>query len=177
MSVRSNAKCTNSSISTVGILHKFKYYLPLATLRTLYNSLVLPYLSYCIPVWGNCNQSNMNPLFILQKKAVRICTGSHYLAHSAPLFKMLNTLNVYDLYSYHTAIIGFFYFQNLLPTHIFQMFSINSNIHNYGTRNRNDFHLFKVNSAFVQKSVRFNFPVVWNYMPINIRSCEKFKAI
>ena len=151
----------NNKVSKcIGILHKLKYYLPLVALRTLYNSLVLPYLSYCIPVWGNCNQSNMNALFILQTKAVRICTGSHYLAHSAPLFKKLNTLNFYDLYSYHTAIIGFFYFQNLLPRHIFQMFSINSSIHHYGTRNCNYFHLFKVNSAFVQKSVRFNFPVV-----------------
>ena len=112
----------------VGILNKLKYYVPLSALITLYNSLILPYLSYCVPVWGNCNQSKMNSLIKLQKKSVRICTGSQYLDHTAPLFKKLNILVFDDLYSYHTALLGFYYFQNLLPFQISQMFCINCNM-------------------------------------------------
>ena len=166
---------TNKVSKCVGILCKLKYYLPLSALITLYNSLTLPYLSYCITVWGNCNQSKMNSLMKLQKKAVRICTGSHYLDHSAPLFRKLNVLNCYDLFLYHTAILGFCYFQNLLPTHISQMFIINRSIHHHDTRISNSFHLFKVNSTFAKKSVRFNFPVVWNSIPSNIRSCKNLR--
>ena len=165
----------NKVSKCIGILHKLKYYLPSSALVTLYNSLILSYLSYCIPVWGNCNQSKLNTLLKLQKKAVRICTRSHHLAHSAPLFRKLNVLNIYDLFSYHTAILGFFYFQNLLPKQISQMFSINSNVHHYDTRRRNDFHLFRVNSTFVRKSVRFSFPVVWNSIPNNISSYKNLR--
>ena len=159
----------------VGILNKLKYYVPLSALVTLYNSLILPYLSYCVPVWGNCNQSKMNSLIKLQKKSVRICTGSQYLDHTAPLFKKLNILVFDDLYSYHTALLGFYYFQNLLPFQISQMFCINCNVHRYNTRNSNFFHLFRVNSTFVKKSVRFSFPVVWNSIPSDIRSYKNLR--
>ena len=159
----------------VGILNKLKYYVPLSALVTLYNSLILPYLSYCVPVWGNCNQSKMNSLIKLQKKSVRICTGSQYLDHTAPLFKKLNILVFDDLYLYHIALLGFFYFQNLLPLQISQMFCINCSIHHYNTRTSNFFHLFRVKSTFVQKSVRFSFPVVWNSIPSNICSYKNLR--
>ena len=36
----------------IGILYKLRFHIPSSVLFTLYNSLVLPYLSYCIVVWG-----------------------------------------------------------------------------------------------------------------------------
>ena len=165
----------NKISKCVGILYKLKNCLPRSALLTLYNSLILPYLSYCLPVWGNSNQYKLNSILKLQKKAVRICTGSHHRSHSAPLFKQLNILQFQDLYSYHTAILGFFYFKNLLPLHIMQMFNINSSIHHYETRRNHDFHLFKVNSSFTQRSIRFSFPVVWNSLPNNIKSCQTLR--
>ena len=34
----------------------------------------------------------------LQKRAIRLATGSHYIAHTEPLFKLYYKLNVKDLY-------------------------------------------------------------------------------
>ena len=51
----------------------------------------------------------------------------------------------------------------------------NSNVHHYDTRRRNYFHLFRVNSTFVRKSVRFSFPVVWNSIPNNISSYKNLR--
>ena len=156
----------------IGILFKLRDYLPLSALLMLYNSLIVPHLTYCITVWGNCSQTKLDSLIKLQKKAIRICTGSHYLAHSAPLFKKVKTLNFQDLLLYYTAILGCFYFQNILPPNIIQMFRINSSIHQYDTRISNSFHLFKVNSNLTKNSVRFNFPVIWNSIPDNIKSLQ-----
>ena len=52
------------------------------------------------------------------------------------------------------------------------MFRINSSIHHYDTRINNSFHLFKVNSNLTKNSVRFNFPVIWNSIPDNIKSLQ-----
>ena len=51
---------------------------------TLYNTLILPHLSYCILVWGSKIQNN-HPLLLLQKKTVRNIANVDYIAHSEPL--------------------------------------------------------------------------------------------
>ncbi len=55
-------------------------------LRALYYALIHSHLNYC-PIILNClSQSNKIKLFKIQKKAIRIITGSNYNAHTAPLF-------------------------------------------------------------------------------------------
>ena len=53
---------------SIFILNKVKYELDTNVLRMLYCTLVLPYLIYCLEVWGNSYKSNMTPLIMLQKK-------------------------------------------------------------------------------------------------------------
>ena len=52
----------------ISILFNLKYYLSDHALFSLYNASVLPHLSYCVSVWGNCGKLKMNILFKLQKK-------------------------------------------------------------------------------------------------------------
>ena len=113
---------------------------PEKTLYTLYNALVLPYLTYCNVVWGNCNITKINIIFLLQKRALRICTHSDYLAHTNPLFYRLNTFKVCDMHLYQTAICMFKYTQNSLPL-FHDIFIPNSLVHSYPTRHCTDFHL------------------------------------
>ena len=51
-----------------GIIRKVCPNLNENSLHTLYNTLVLPYLSYCTIVWGDKNNSNLDSLFITQKE-------------------------------------------------------------------------------------------------------------
>ena len=75
-----------------GIIRKVCPFLNSESLHTLYNTLILPYLTYCTIVWGDKNNSNLNSLFITQKKIVRTCTNSLWLAHTTPLFISLKKL-------------------------------------------------------------------------------------
>ena len=62
----------------------------------LYEStLVMPYLNYCCEIWGNNYKSRMQPMQIIQKRAIRICQKADYRSHSRPLFYQLKTLNNY----------------------------------------------------------------------------------
>ena len=85
--------CTRVSKS-VGILNKLKQFLPPFILRILYNSIVLPHLSYGILAWGS---TSIRPLK-LQKKAVRVISCSKFNAHTDPIFKKLSLLKVSDIY-------------------------------------------------------------------------------
>ena len=66
-------------------------------LLILYNTLILPHLSYCIQVWGSKIQTNRR-LHLLPKKAVRNITNKNYIAHTEPLCKLLNILKATDLF-------------------------------------------------------------------------------
>ena len=56
----------------LGIIRKAKKTLNKTCLITLYYSMIYSYLTYCIEVWGNASNVYMDPLFKIQKKAVRI---------------------------------------------------------------------------------------------------------
>ena len=59
----------------------------------MYFTFIYPYLTYCVEIWGNAHNSHLDPVIKLQKKSIRAITFSHYLDHTAPLFKQLNILS------------------------------------------------------------------------------------
>ena len=52
-----------------------KYLFNEAMLLSLYNSLILPYVSYCIHVWGRAYDTHLKLVLVLQNKAVRVIAG------------------------------------------------------------------------------------------------------
>ena len=81
------------------------YYVNLHILIKLYYSLIYPFLIYGLLVWGSTYHTNINPLLILQKRALRIMTFSKFDAHSSPLFKLTNILKLFDLTKYQISIL------------------------------------------------------------------------
>ena len=59
----------------ISLLKKAKQFVPQDTLITLYNTLVLLHFYYCSSVWHDGNNTNIDKLFKLQKRAARITTG------------------------------------------------------------------------------------------------------
>lgn len=57
---------------SIAILYKVKDLLNQKSLYTLYCSVVVPYITYCVEVWGNTYKTNTNPIVMLQKRAIRI---------------------------------------------------------------------------------------------------------
>ena len=83
---------------TIGILYRLKSVYPLKVLITLYNTLMLPYFNYCILSWGSVLKNNHH-LHLLQKKAIRIITNSHFIAHTEPLLKESGLLKITHIFS------------------------------------------------------------------------------
>ena len=66
--------------------------------------------------WGNTYASSTNPIFILQKKLVRLLmTFSDYNVHTNPLFISLGIVKFNDLIFYHNALFMFDYHTGSLP--------------------------------------------------------------
>ena len=171
--------CTSASRG-VGVLNKLKYFLPQKSLYMLYNALVFPYMSYCNSAWGNSNKTKIQSLFLLQKRALRICTSSHYLSNTDPLFYQLKTLKIYDVHTFQTAIFMYKFSKKILPSTFQKTFTYNSNIHSYPTRHSSDIHLNNPKILLAHRSIRHHGPDIWNSLPENIKLCSSlysFKAL
>ena len=113
-----------------GSLYSIRLHVPSKILRQVYLSLVQPYLTYCISLWGaNFNSELMNKLFILQKKCVRIVSGKTekvdgIFQHTKPLFFRLHILTVFNLYFYFSACIAMRILNQNVPINIFEKFVI-----------------------------------------------------
>ena len=78
----------------------------------LYTSLISPYLHYGLLVWGNANQTLLDRILLLQKKALRIIHDSPARAHTDPIFIENKLLKIRDLYTYQLGQLLFNYNQN-----------------------------------------------------------------
>ena len=95
---------SNKIARNVGVLNKLKHFLPAYIMKTLYSTLIESHLQYCTLLWANSHVTNIRKLQLLQKKAIRIITSSHYIAHTEPLFSMTKLLKLDDLYKYQLGI-------------------------------------------------------------------------
>ena len=78
--------------------------LTLQSLISLYYALIYPFLIYGIIAWENTYPTTLQPLYVLQKKVMRIITFSKFDEHSSPIFKSLNIIKLFDLVTLNIAI-------------------------------------------------------------------------
>ena len=83
--------------AVIEMMYRLKDIYSKNSLLTLYNSLVVPHLNYCILTWVS-KIVNGHKIHILQNKVLRIITDSDYIAHSDPICKECCLLKVTDMY-------------------------------------------------------------------------------
>lgn len=96
-----HVNATSVTISrSIGILRRIAEFIPESILRMLYYSIIHPHFLYAVEAWFNSANSVRNRLFLLQKRAVRVVSRSHYLSHTDDLFKELGILKLGSLFDY-----------------------------------------------------------------------------
>ena len=89
----------------IGIMYKARQFWTKKALPMLYHAYIFPYMTYCIEVWGCASQTQLNCLFLLQKKIIRIMSFSHYLAHTNLLFLPMEVLPLRKIFLYKVGLI------------------------------------------------------------------------
>ena len=123
----------NKIAKNVSVMNRVKHVLTSSALYSLYCTLVMPYLTYCCEVWGNNYKTRIHSLFILQKRAIRICLNTDYKCHTKPLFYQLRSLNVFDTIDFNSLVFMYKAFHNLLPTSLLSYFKKVNDRHNHNT--------------------------------------------
>ena len=123
MSWKSDIKYIQNKVSkSTAILKRARQVLDNRALHILYCSLVLPYLTYCVEVWGNNYKTSLQSLVTLQKRAIRYVHKVSYLDHTNLLFLKSKLIKFSDLVVFQTLQLVFKAKIKLLPINIQKLF-------------------------------------------------------
>lgn len=131
---------------------RIRHCLPQSLHKDIYHTLFESHLSYAIPVWGNVSMNSLEPLFITQKKCIRIlfgdseaftnkfktCArtrpfgqqtlGAHFYMKesSKPLFSANDILTVHNIYRYQSTIETYKILKLRTPMSLYELYNIST---------------------------------------------------
>ena len=155
---------------SIAILRILRYSFPKNVLRMIYMSLIFSHINYCNLIWGSAKKTILEPLFKLQKKAVRLVNNSQYLDHSDPIFNSLKILTVHKVFKLNCLIFIYKCLKKDKFPDFKNRFIKNSYFYSYSMRNN---HLYRIprerldvcrNSYFVQGLT------LWNLLDDTVKS-------
>ena len=156
----------------IGILNHASKVLTTNVLTKLYYAFCYPYLLYGILVWGKAYKTNLQPLQITQKRLLRIITKSEYLANTAPLYKRLKIMKIFEIYKLRICTFVYLYTLNALPNVFQNIYVNNSRIYSHNTRQRNNYNIPTCKIDIKKNSVLYQGPLLYNVLNIEIKSSK-----
>ena len=155
----------------IGVLSKIRYYVNRKILHQLYYSIIYPFLTYGLSIWGNTYSSPLKPLITLQKRAIRTITFSKPDEHSEPLFMELVILKLTDLVTLHNALLMYHYYYNLLPSSFENFFQSVASAHSYNTRlaSKSTYYINTIKTNYGKFNIHFAAVKVWNHLEESIK--------
>ena len=113
-----------------------KLFVPSSTLSNISRSLVKPYLSYGIAVWGQAAPTNFGKKkLILQKRALRLIHFKPFRFPAVPLLKLSNVRPLNFRYFKTICLINMHdVSKNVSPPNVSNSFTYSSKVHHHNTR-------------------------------------------
>ena len=160
----------------IGLISKLRHFVPKHTLINIYRSLIAPYLSYGLIVWGQACKSYLDKLLKLQKRVLRFLYFSDHNQHAIPLFSDAGILPLQFSYYELAANLMFDIRRRNAPRNIRDLFEDISNIHSYNTRSSASKNFYTQSSRL---SIQLNSfsrigTTIWNEMPLTLRNLSKY---
>jgi hypothetical protein len=160
-------------------MRRAKNLLSHSALKTLYFAFIQSHLNYCPIILSSISQQNFNQIKLIQKKAIRIITGSNYTAHTAPLFAQLQILP-YELIIKQAKLLFMHSIEyNYAPSSFVGIWTKNFVIQgDRPLRNADNYTLPNPRTELFKKSPLYTLPLEWNNLDDNryIRNKTTFKT-
>lgn len=146
-------------ITAVYKFYNIRKFCPTPMLRKLYHALVESIIMYGISAWGGTYFSNIEDLYIAQKRIVKLIYNCPRSTATVPLFRKLNILPLRYLYVYK----------------VLKLFFVRSTSHHnritytYNLRNPNRFGIILCNSEKCRRFYLYMAPFWFNMIPEHLK--------
>ena len=126
--------------------------------------------------WASTYVTNLQRIYLLQKRAVRAISKADYKASSKPLFANLKILDVFSIYSLQVSSFMYLYHNDALPISFTQIFQTGNQIHQYSTRYSDFYRPHTCRTNIKKFSILFQGPRIWNSLPNDIKNAPSFST-
>jgi len=113
----------------ISIMHRARNYLPQSIRLKLYYAHVQSHLYYANIIWVSASTSTLSPLFLLQKRAIRIVANVPYRSHTDTIFRHLGVIKIHDVFNYKLCLL----LKNM-NARLFNLLELNTYVSSYNTR-------------------------------------------
>ena len=165
MHIEAQSKKISKSIA---LLRRAKPFVPQHILVKMYNTLVLPYFTYCSTVWNDGSSTILSKLSKLQRRAARVITGQTYDVRSTQILGDLSWIPIEDTLKRREIIMSFKALTDRLPTYLQELFSKCNNDNYYLRSNNSKLALPKPKTNFLKRSFSYRAAQGWNELPNSI---------
>lgn len=150
---------------SMGILHRCKQVLNIDERINIYNSFILPYLLYCLPVWGGCIKSQNDEMVKIQNRVLRVLFNTKR-SEDAWHYSNDKILPIHSLYKLEVSKLCFKHSRGLLSNHFADevMPDFAKDNHDVITRHSMN-NNYQVQSKIKHNFFTPNFIQIWNSIP------------
>ena len=162
----------------LGISYRARDRLNTQCLSSVFHSLALSHINYCISTWCTLNVTLVSSLQSLCNKILRVIFYQTNRANIDDLYKKYKILKIIDRYKFEVCCFVYKYFHKLLPTCFNNIFQFNSQICSRQTRSSNFLRSPFFTKTICRQAISYRSALYWNEIPSDIKSsttCQKFK--
>lgn len=155
-------------LSGIHALSKARTLFSIQTLLLIYRSLIESHIMYAIEIYGLTYPTQLQPIYLLQKRALRVIISLPIYESVTSAFDALSILDVYKLTQLRICILLF----NIIHGHLHVQ---NVDLSFYSSRYllRKDEHILNLptpRTNFMLHSISYQGPKIWNTLPYDIRA-------
>lgn len=155
----------NLSLVT-GAIARCRAFLPGKIKLQIYNALFVSQISYCSLVWLTTTKTNLEKIYLLQKKAIRHIANLDYLSHTRQAFETFSVLKIQSMYEFR--ILLSFHLSSSFRSMIEGTALLKQNDHTVNTRNTDTWLVPHFRTDYKFQALQHNLPVILNrYKDIN----------
>lgn len=160
-------------VPCIGILRKLSYFIPKNVLFLIYYSLIHSQIQYLCCIWGNANKTNLNPIQVLQNRALKFIHGLPIRHSTFDLYVDSGILPVKGIYNAQMCQ----FIKGILTDKVYHTMNLIRPQRNIITRNANHLYYNTIRSNSGMSSVYYAGPRLFNALPDDIKqsSYKSFK--
>ena len=145
-------------------MKKLKGILPQSMLFKVYKALVESHLRYTDVIWGSLSNAKISALQRLQNHSFDIIEASKIKE-----FLIRPTISIGQMFQFDRSVQMFKIINKICPESLHDKFAERSTISKYGTRNKTDLQIPRLNLDFSRKSFNYTGLKTWNSIPKHTR--------
>ena len=175
---KQHAQCVSDRIAKgVALIKKCSHFMPSECLIQMYYAFIYCYLYYGIEFWGVACKKYLNPILVLQKRAIRLIAHASTDEHCLPIASTLGILMLDDIYKYCILCLMFRVFHNECPVVFHDMFTKLTSTSHYNTRLKSaNFFVHPCKTNFKKYFISHQGVMYWNALSLQFKECTSFKS-